>query len=540
MAENMFPINAVNVSRRKSSNISVILLMFTWTSLCIYGQSPVPFRDVSLEAGLNYSEGATLKYGGAAIADLNGDGCPDMLFNHHGGLPMELYFNQCNGSFVRSPFRQRRDVHALTPVRWSAWERSMHFVLTTGGGRGKHLDGSDVYRVMEDSSIIKVTDRIGFNGLAQRGRGALPTMLHPPRNDDLNSYTEIIITSAEIDGLNDSQVCLSSSPPGIVRQKFLSGDLQVPSMIYVAPVDVFSDGQVDVLELQPLTMLNASNPWTLDDVSFQVFPKWDGSSVKAGKLLGVSGVAEADFNNDGIWDLYLARSSTGDMSWRHRRPGEPDINDFLLFGSSNGTYEDVSVSAGIPENLESRGVTTGDFDNDGWIDILLLTYTGDDLFLMNNGNGTFRTVSAPWEKLGNATGDMGTAVDYDRDGRLDIILSEGEWFDTNLTGFFRVMHNDLDVSETGHNFMLVRVGSSETLRATSLHATAKLTLSDGKTLTRRVGAPGVVVSVSYIELLHFGIGDHDTVDSLVVSWFDGSQKEFLNVPANSYLEIGVF
>lgn len=502
------------------------------------------FDDVSIAAGLDYSEGPWLKYGGAAVADLDADGCPDLLCGHHGGFGMEIYMNQCNGTFLRNKYRPVRDIHALTPVRPSVYEQQMHFIITPGGGRGANPEGSKIVRTMETNSFEDVTTRLGMTGFYQRGRGAVAINLRS--NDSTDGYTDVIITSAPLDDDPSLHVPFKFKPPGVLQLDQFSGDFATAQATYVTAVDAKNDGIMDLLSLEPFAMYQVTAALTLDDISDSVFPKWNIDD----ELKGVAAVAEADFDNDGYLDLYLARAAVGDKSFRRRNGKEPDISDVLLRGTADGTYENVTVAAGIPLDLETRGVTVGDFDNDGWVDILLLIHTGKDLFLMNNADGTFTTVEANWDKVGNGAGDMATAVDYDRDGRLDLILSEGDWFDKSLMGYFRVMRNitpfvsaqadGSDSSSTLSNFLLVRVGSAKTLLATSLHAAVYLYMPDGLKLMRRVGAPGVAVSVSYIELLHFGIGSNQLVDRIQIVWTDGSSEELQSVSANQYIEVGIF
>lgn len=499
------------------------------------------FKDVSHKVGLKYDEGPWTKYGGASIADLDGNGCPDLLLGHHTKGPgTELYFNQCNGTFVRSSFRVFRDVHALTPVRLHASYKSLHFIVSLGGMNGKDPKGSFLIRVREDGSVVNVTARSGLSRLHQRGRGAVPIDMHFRKPWKQNGFVDVLLPSAKVRAVKSPHVALSARPGGWLQRQYLSGDFRNENINYVAAVDAGSDGLMEVLSLHECRLYRVSAKFTLTDISHRVFPNWDSEKP----LHGVAAVAEADFNNDLRWDLYLARASTGDLEWLQRGRGHYNASDVLMFGTRDGKYEDVSRTARVPRETQSRGVTAGDFDNDGYVDVVLVQHTGRDIFLMNNGDGTFRARKAPWFKRGSAHGDMATAVDYDGDGRLDLVLSEGDWGRPKYGGYYRVMKNFISLYATDRkgrrrrrNFLLVRVGSSPSKRASSLHAVVHVVAGNLR-MMRRVGAPGVAVSVSYIELLHFGLGFARSVKSVRVTWTDGSSLTRWNVKANMRITVG--
>lgn len=515
----------------------VFLLQAALFAVSVLGQ----FRDVSLQAGLIYNEGRALKYGGASIADLDGNGCPDLLLGHHTNGPgLEIYFNNCNGTFTRSPFRKNHDIHAVTPYRAHASDKSMHFIISLGGNRGRNPRGSTLIRVSSDRSVADVSSQSGLLKLYQRGRGGLALDLHFRKRSNSDGYTDILLTSHKVLGVKSSHAALTTQARSFLKKKHLSGDFVKENTHYIAPIDVRSDGRIEVLGLRECRVYEVVAPFKLKDITKRVFPKFEFSDP----LHGVSAAAEADFNGDGRWDLYLARGARGDLSFLERNGRRISISDIVMFGTSDGKYKDMSRSAGIATKTHSRGVTTGDFDNDGDVDILVITFTGRDLFYMNNGDGTFQRRVAPWFKRSGAHGDTATAVDYDGDGRLDVVLSEGDWGDHKYAGFYRIMKNfmpyyakDGKGRRRRRNYLLVRVGSSLSLRASSMHAVVEVWTGNQK-LIRRVGAPGVSVSVSYIELVHFGLGFAPVAKRVKVTWIDGSTVSRWNIRANSRITIG--
>jgi hypothetical protein len=109
----------------------------------------------------------------------------------------------------------------------------------------------------------------------------------------------------------------------------------------------------------------------------------------------------------------------------------PGTTNRLYRNNRNGTFTDVTEKAGLTRLGWASAVTVGDYDNDGFDD-LFLTYYGQNVLYRNNGNGTFTDVTGKAglreEVVRYASGC--TWVDYDRDGRLDLFVAY--YLDTTL------------------------------------------------------------------------------------------------------------
>jgi tetratricopeptide (TPR) repeat protein len=130
------------------------------------------------------------------------------------------------------------------------------------------------------------------------------------------------------------------------------------------------------------------------------------SSKDVSAYLG-PGACFVDYDNDGKIDIFLPdNGSHGGLSLYHNL--------------GNGRFEDVTKKAGLDPTLHGSGCTAGDYDNDGWPD--LLVGAGNLLLLHNEKDGTFRN-TAESAGINGKHGDGITLVDFDHDGDLDIYLT---------------------------------------------------------------------------------------------------------------------
>ena len=94
---------------------------------------------------------------------------------------------------------------------------------------------------------------------------------------------------------------------------------------------------------------------------------------------------------------------------------EPSFWNRLYHNNRDGSFTDVTQTAGLQGHSYGMGVATGDYDNDGNID-LLVTNLGGNILYHNNGDGTFTDVTAKAGVGGSGWCTGACFVDYDRDG----------------------------------------------------------------------------------------------------------------------------
>jgi hypothetical protein len=172
------------------------------------------------------------------------------------------------------------------------------------------------------------------------------------------------------------------------------------------------------------------------------------------------GAAWFDYDRDGKLDLYVGNYLQFDPNVKmlyftaDAFPGPLDYEgtpDRLFHNNGDGTFTDVSHKAGV-DNPAGRamGVTTGDYDNDGWPDVYVANDTMESYLYHNNHDGTFKNVAPEVNTAFGANGEATSAMnpifgDYDNDGWQDLFVSdmryhrlfhnpgkEGFWLDTTV------------------------------------------------------------------------------------------------------------
>ena len=133
------------------------------------------------------------------------------------------------------------------------------------------------------------------------------------------------------------------------------------------------------------------------------------------------GIALLDYDGDGWLDIFIVGGTRFDDA-------PPEATNRLYRNNRDGTFTDVTDKAGLRRTGWGQGVSVGDYNNDGKLD-LFVTYWGENALYRNNGDGTFTDVAAQAGLIPKPSPDHpnwysgATFIDYDRDGHLDLFVA---------------------------------------------------------------------------------------------------------------------
>ena len=179
-------------------------------------------------------------------------------------------------------------------------------------------------------------------------------------------------------------------------------------------VDYDSDGRLDVLMLRGawedafrMSLLRNVDGTRFEDVTMSAGLSEPIASQSAGW---------ADYDLDGDLDLYVG----GEL---HPPSNDPRNRSRLYRNNGNGTFTDVASSAGVTNERWAKGVSWGDFDDDGDPDLYVSNSEDANRLYRNDGDGTFTDV-APELGVAFPLGSFACWFwDYDNDGRLDLYVT---------------------------------------------------------------------------------------------------------------------
>jgi hypothetical protein len=471
------------------------------------------YTDVSVAAGLNALHDVSSltslpreQCSGTACADYDGDGWLDLYFLAGNTGPSRLFRNDRDGTFSDVAAAAGVDVPGAFACGavFADWDGDGDADLLTGGIEGT---GATLFRNNGDGTFTNVTasagvfmtqnswsqsfadyDRDGDLDLFTAHWGVHPQGSgHVWRNNGDGTFTDA-----------DALVGYTNFPPA-------GGD----NGFTINLADYSNDGWPDMLvssDFQTSHVYRNNGDGTFGNVTNPAVIKDDNGM---GNTVG-------DYDNDGDLDWFVSSIYNFPFKIGNR-----------LYRNDNGTFADATTTAGVANGGWAWGATMQDFDNDGLLDIYDVNgwrvgYPADVCRLFrNNGNGTFSEIANAIGADASGQGRGVVAFDADRDGDLDLFIANND----ERAIFLR---NDgltakwLDVKLVGPAPNIDQVG-----------ARVRVTIG-AVTQLRELRCGSNFLSNDPVEA-HFGLGAAATVNTLQVTWTDGTVTTLNNVAANQRL-----
>ncbi len=450
------------------------------------------FTDVTDKAGVGFPGWGM----GVCVGDFNNDGWEDLYVTCLG--PNHLYKNNGDGTFT--------DVTEKAGVGDARWSTGAAFADYDNDGWLDLFVANYVDFKLDNLPEFGKGKMCQYRGVAvQCGPRGLPgagdALYH---NNGDGTFTEV------------SKKAGVSDPAGHYG-------------LGVAWCDFNEDGYVDLYvanDSRPNYLYKNNRDGTFTDVGFL-----SGTAVSEdGAEQGSMGVTIGDFDHHGRWNIFVTNfSDEYNALYRQEK-------DFLF---SDYSFASKTAQSSFP--FVGWGTKFFDYDNDGWLDLLVVnghvypqmenanlgtTYRQRKLFYKNNRDGTFSEIAAevgsalmqPSVSRGAAFGDL------DNDGDVDVVIN-------NLDGAPTILRND---GGNRNNFVTIRLQGTKSNRD-AFGARVKVTSGDliQKDECRSGG--------SYISQndtrLHFGLERWTKVDSIEIHWPSGKAEKVADIPANSFVTI---
>ncbi|MEO1262526.1 MAG: FG-GAP-like repeat-containing protein [Bacteroidota bacterium] len=316
--------------------------------------------------------------------------------------------------------------------------------------------------------------------------------------------------------------------------------------------DIDNDGDLDAFVCHDT---DQSHPYRNDGTGNM---ELDQSLIETADRAGNYAAIWTDYDNDNDIDLYITKCKGGAL------PGDIDRTNLLYRNNGDSTFTEVAEAAGVADNAQSWSTVFEDFDNDGDFDAFIVNHDMKNRFYLNNGDGTFTDII---QSTGIAPGDLGAwenaAADFNNDGFVDIfselnnqlylnngdltftgyflssngsIITPGSIADLNNDGFLDVIRNEKLYINDGNdnNWLKINTIGVESNR-NGIGARVEIYGTWGRQI-REVRAGQSFAPMSSLQT-HFGIGQADSIEKVVVKWPSGIISTVENPLINTTLTI---
>ena len=524
--------NALPVSQTVHSTVAVS----TERTALQVAQQPCGFRFSRTDLPHYTSGGSTgsalyaSNGSGLAVGDLTGDGQPDLVFGNIVGT-VTVYVNE--GNFVFTPIQT-----TLTDVR------SLAIVDADGDGSrelyatrrfappivGKLTDSDFTYEPIPE--VYSAFYAMGWQDLNRDG--ALDVVFGTYDNEQLQQQGLIFQTRGGGGVFVYTQTDTRFTP------QRLNSSAQA---LAIAFPDLDQDGRTDLLVGNDFN--EPDGAWTISDAGYTAVAPFSQTTENTMSL------DYADFDNNGTFDLYATDMKPYDQSvstmarWlpamlKLTRPltaDDPQYTENTLHTWDGSRWRNRAYDLQLDATGWSWSAKFADLDNNGWQDLYvvngmkatdLLSYlpdyelSEDDMLFVTDNSERYELVDRGISQTGS--GRAATMADLDNDGDLDVVVNP-------IDGYAQLYRNELCQTAS------IAVTLVDPTSANRDAVGAIVTVAAGQNVLTR----SIQVSSGYLSgqptTAHFGLGDVQRIERLVVTWPDGKQSEVPDITANMHYTI---
>lgn len=480
---------------------------------------PTAFVHVTKAAGIDAKHTQGYQVTGQAWADYDGDGWLDLYVTDSVG-PNTLYRNNGDGTFSVSPLNEQVALpeHYSGGASWADYDndgwpdllalgREENVLFRNLGGQG--FEDVTVAAGLTDKNASKTAswadyDNDGWLDLYIANWGCTPHCARTPGSP------------GQPDQLyhNNGDGTFSNVTP-LLRNKTTGGN-------FVARwLDYDNDGDLDIYVVNdefvpPVGNLLFRNDgpgcdgWCFTEVAEEA-----GAAIR---VMGM-GVAADDWDQDGDLDIYF--TNAGKMK--------------LLQNQGDGTFVEAAAEAGVALNRDSVGwgAVSLDYDNDGARDLYVALMMADrpgafNPLFRNDGTGVFSDIG-PASGADDPGPSVGVAsADYDNDGWVDLVVGNYD------RGYH--LYRNTALADDANRWLALKLIGGGPVNRDAVGARAIVTTSDGRVQMQDVHNGSSVGSGNALTL-NFGLGEAD-IKSVEIVWPDGSSQVYTDLQPNTAYGIG--
>ena len=463
-----------------------------------------------------FNDYKNIKAKGGVLVDFDWDGDLDLYY----GFSYSHYFENVNGVFQEITEQSEIDFAGLTGI-------------VAGDVDNNGYPDILKMRYLEEFShkLIMNYGNHNFNTIEYLPTNYLPD-IHGQGFLDADLDGDLDIISIEEEGEIQAYLFLNQGMNPFGELEFLQAFTQpvddVSSSRTIAIVDYDNDGDQDVYVVRKFginwLLENQTLTGTPGNVTYN--PNPDPFFIEVSEEKGVAdneadesgsmgyGAAWGDYDNDEDFDLYLA-------NWGINR----------LFNNDNGLFSDVASETGVIGDTLNNGLSWSDLDNDGVVDLWITSFKDwDKLFTLNSESEIWDSTYSP--QFLSATQDV-ISGDYDNDGLIDIFtagleMSDGDDEDSTIVKYTSLLYKNITEDSTFSNYNWVKIkleggkygidnsGWSTLANKSAIGARIIISTSSGNKMREIIAGRGHGSMDALIQ--HFGLGSDNFIDGITVNW----------------------